>query len=293
MQIVTGRTLLTLAIASRECHDIQPFLDALERTGMAGANDVEIRLACLPALIPAANRRPANLYFHPCESGASVFKQWGEAIAAGHGEWIATLDACCPPSDTWWQAVRQAINADTPLFFGPVDAPRQTGSTLAWLTEYAQFSDPISTGPHDVPGINIVLRRDCVPDIDRLRANGFIKILVLWQCDRERQLRARAIDGMRIQYERPWTLSTYMSFRHSHGRHFGLHRHKAHDQPPRWLCITGCPILPALRVWRIWRQAGKHFGVRRKVLSQLLPLILSETAWSLGELLGYLDQDRN
>ena len=96
---------------------------------------------------------------------------------------------------------------------------------------------------------------------------------------------------MAVLHRKPFALGPYLRRRLAHGRCFGAMRHGNPQQPPKVLCIASTPLLPALRCARIYRAARRDPVLRQGFVRQLPRLVLSEVAWSLGELLGYLRGD--
>lgn len=279
---------LTLAVAAKGHCQPQAFFDALAAAGLLGTPEVKIIIAHDEAW-PMQVALPGNVRLCACPRGVSILKLWGAAMAQATQPYIAVLDIRCPPQAAWWVRVRQEIERGTPLFFGPVDPgwgisdARITG----YIAEYAQFRSPLAADLDEAPGNNIVCRRDLLEAPDKLAAEGFYKTFMIWKLAREQQLAPRGFDDMVVVYRKPFAMGHYAKRRYIHGRCFAACRFDNPGQPPRAVCLAFTPLLPLLRVWRIYRAVARHDDMRRAFFWQLPRLALSELAWSVGEFMGY------
>lgn len=279
---------LTLAVAAKGDCQPQTFFDALGAAGMLDTPEVEVIVAHDAAwAMPTA--LPGNVRLCACPSGTSILKLWGVALAQAQQSYVAALDIRCPPQATWWARARQEIARGTPLFFGPVDPgwDGRDARITGYLAEYVQFHGPLSADLDEVPGNNIVCRRDLLEAPAKLAAEGFFKTFMIWKLAREQQLAPRMFDDMVVLYRKPFAMGHYAKRRFIHGRCFAASRFDQPDQPPRLLCLAFTPALPLLRLWRIYRAVARHGDMHRAFFWQLPRLALSELAWSVGEFMGY------
>lgn len=279
---------LTLAVAAKGDCQPQAFFDALRAAGMLDTPEVEVIVAHDEAW-PMPGTLPSNVRLCACPHGVSILKLWGMAMAQATQDFVAALDIRCPPQAAWWARVRQEIERGTALFFGPVDPgwDGRDARITGYIAEYVQFHGPLAADLGEAPGNNIVCRRDLLEAPDKLAAEGFFKTFMIWKLAREQQLAPRMFDDMVVVYHKPFAMGHYAKRRYVHGRCFAACRFDNPGQPPRLLCLAFTPLLPLLRVWRIYRAVALHDDMRRAFFWQLPRLVLSELAWSAGEFMGY------
>ena len=285
---------LGLAVAAKAPCDPAPFLDALRADpGFADAG-VEIHVAhdgdwpAAVALTPAV-----KVHAHACPPGSSAFRLWGVAVAraaAAAADYVAILDAQAPPGAGWLARARAEIARGTPLFFGSVEPGwgMRDRRIVGYLAEYAQFRAPIPHALAEVPGNNLVGRIDLFAGAGDAAADGFVKTLMLRRLARDGGPSPRPLDDMPVVYRKGFAPAPYLAARVAQGRAFAARRHDDPGQPGRLLCAAFTPALPLLRLWRIRRAVRRDRMLHRAALRHLPFLLLSEVAWSLGELSGYL-----
>lgn len=280
---------LSLALAAKGEIEGRDLLGGYREAGVFDDPRVEIHLAT-DRVWPGAEPKPhPNLTLHRCPPPCSIFRLWGIAIAASRAPYVAVLDLRCPPEPGWLEGVLQEIDRRTALFFGPVEPHRgqPERAHIGYLLEYAQFKRPLALALDEVPGNNLVCRRDLLPGGNVLRGRGFVKTVVLGQRAREGCCPPVPLNDIAVRYQRPFTLRPYLVRRLAHGRYFASHRHELPNQPPRSLCLAFTPLLPLLRVVRAARWARRDGALWRAFRANLHLLLLAEVAWSFGEALGY------
>lgn len=280
---------LSLAVAAKGHCQPQDFFAALDEAEMLESPELEIIIAHDEPWPMMHATLPRNVRLCACPRGTSILKLWGIAMGQGTQPFVAALDLRCPPQPAWWSRVRQEIERGTPVFFGPVDPgwnecdARITG----YVAEYVQFHSPLASSLDEVPGNNIVCRRDLLETPDKLAADGFFKTFLIWKLARKQQLAPQGFDDMVVVYRKPFLMGHYAKRRYIHGRCFAASRFDNPGQPPRLMCLAFTPVLPWLRVWRIYRAVARHRDMKRAFFRQLPRVILSEFAWSAGEFMGY------
>ena len=164
---------------------------------------------------------------------------------------------------------------------------------IGYLVEYAQFKAPLPVVPGEVPGNNLVIRSDLLSTHEELENKGFFKTFLLWKLRDQSGLVPLPVQGMAVIYQKSCQLRRYTGRRYWHGRCFGATRHDNAGQPPRWACLLFSPLLPLIRVWRIWSVTGPHGQLRRAFIHFIFRIFLSELFWSMGEFTGYLSRNRS
>ena len=223
-----------------------------------------------------------------CAQGASIFHLWGAAIPRATGAYVAVLDARCPPAAGWVAGARRAIAEGVPAFFGPVTIPQGgAGQVLVeYLLEYAQFARPIAAGMGEVPGNNLVFRRDLLR-ADDLRDQQFHKVFFVARLKRQ-GLAPRLRDEVEVIYEKRYRRLHYLSRRFAHGRTYAALRSAGKGFGFRVLRALTSPALPFLRLFRITNSLRGKAALQGALLRRAAYALAAETAWSFGECAGYL-----
>ena len=220
--------------------------------------------------------------------GRSIFHMWGAAMRQVSSTYVAVADARCPPSPTWLSAALRAMADGVPAFFGPVSF-RDTGDRLSvveYLLEYGQFSPPVYNSMNEVPGNNFVFRLDLL-DQRVLKDEQFHKVFFVDQL-RLRGLPPVFCDGLEVFYSKRYRPKRYLVRRFAHGRTYAAMRAQASGLGMRLLRGLSSPVLPLLRIGRVANSVSGKPELRAALLRHLGYAAAAETAWSLGECVGYL-----
>jgi hypothetical protein len=214
----------------------------------------------------------------------SVFTLWRRGINAARGRYLAILDGRCPPSAEWPAAVARELAAGVPAFFGPVicDAASKDPSMIGFVTEYVQFQPPIAPTLNEVPGNNFIFQRALL-DTETLASPEFHKTFFVERL-RARQISPQLVPMATVRYCKHYSFGHYLARRYAHGRNFAAHRPGTFASV--FVLIT--PLLPALRLARIFRGTKGKPIARAALWRHLAHIALAESAWSFGEALGYL-----
>jgi len=281
-------TTLSLAVAAKgPVVDPLPFLDAVAAEQASSGIALETHVAHDGGWPESVESRP-GLNVHECPAGTSITRLWGVALANARSDYVAVLDIHCPPAPGWLAAAGACVAEGVPLTWGPViPASAASGvNMLGYLAEYCQFHPPLDPALEEIPGNNLICRRDLLEEPARLRARGFEKTFTIWRLAAQGVPRERR-ESMMVTFGKPMLWWSYVHRRALHGRCFGARRLEQKGQPSRWMCLAGSPALPLIRLWRIYRWSHRIAGLRSAFWRYLPRLAISETAWSWGELQGY------
>lgn len=287
------RLSLAVAASRTSASELERFLDSLSDAGLTPEDEV-----CI-ASVPGEGCSALDLRKHvPSSGGVSLalyppdstpMRLWGWAMAQARGAHIAVLDVRDVPVRGWADAWSSAP-ADH-IVCGPVDPGplRESCSWAAYFSEYGQFLSPLDPERlEEVPGNNVVFPRAFLPSSDTLARKGFWKTLHLERIRLEKgRVPIFVANGMGVVLRHHYELRPYLSRRFLQGRCYAGSRLQEPGAPPRIACIGFTPLLPALRTYRVIRRMrAKPSGTGQ--LGRALPaLLFGETAWSLGELVGY------
>lgn len=279
-------TALSLVVAAPIGAEPEPFLAALDAAGGRGHPQVEV-------LIAEAWTRPVGdagrgVRLLTAAGPASVFELWGCGIRAAKGRYLAILDLRCPIEPGWIETVLAAAADSPPLMFGPVDCawPQFDQRYLGYLVEYAQFHPPMAQEMGEIPGLNLILPRDLALHPTVLRDDGFKKTRVLPLLDAT--LPPKRLPGAAVRYRKAYARGAYYAHRFHHGRTYGAQRPFSGLPWARFAAIMSTALLPIVRTGRIYLYARRLPDGRRTFWRFFIQILAAETAWSAGEIIGYL-----
>ena len=282
---ISLQPLLTIAIAASYGVNFAALRDLLSEAGLLHQSDVQICIA-------HAGREPLvadnTVQVISCQVGTPVFRLYADIIEKTESQYVALLDASCPPCQGWLAAVREQIRGSADIIYGPVNSgwDRNDSRNVGYLIEYAQFRRPLDKALAEYPGNNIVFRRELLATVPKDGA-GFQKTFFLRHIENELGIKPRACDDMIVMYRKSYAWTYYLHRRLRHGRLYGS-SHASSIGLRRFLYAAGTLVLPVLRYWRILRTAWREPELTSEVLRFSVRIVVSECAWSIGECLGYL-----
>ena len=211
-------------------------------------------------------------------------------ITAARGETVALLEDDCVVSDGWCEAVLHAHDTPSPAIGGAVEpGPYQTALDWAiYFCEYARFMRPFAGAVDALPGNHVSYKRsalhleaagDAPPGFyetafhTRLRHSGTTLL---------------ADPALVVVNINSWRPRAALRDPFHHGRTFAGMRVVGHSVIRRLAFAGLALVLPLIRVFRVVRDVSGR-GRYGATLVRALPWILVfSSAWSLGELVGYL-----
>lgn len=280
--------ILTLAVAAPAQSDAADFLISLESEGVT-TEDIEIRIV-QDHTRPIASF-PKGVIVETAACASSIFELWGAAVRGASAPHVALLDIRCVP-DRGWLATVLARLRDKPIaFFGAINCgwTAESPHIVGYLVEYAQFKAPLAVGLKETPGVNIIATRAHVTHTDVLRADGFVKTRLLAHLARM-GIKPEPREGAAVIYKKRYSFAEYCVHRFRHGRCYGADRL---PEAPLWrrpFLILSTTILPLLRTQRIF-VAARQARMSGSFWRWLHRILAAETAWSLGEFVGYIRGD--
>lgn len=282
------RAWLTVLVAVPVGADPGPWCKLLAPPGHDdGRSDTagcRLILACAGPTLPTLNAAGVDLL--RCE-GMHLFQLWAAAIGRASGHYLAVVDARCPPAAGWLPAARRAVDEAMPAFFGPVTPDRSGGeqALVEYVLEYGQFARPVHPQLHEVPGNNFVFRRDLL-DPQALEGAQFHKVFFVERLQ-QRGLAPRYRDDLEVTYRKRYRRAHYLQRRLAHGRTYAALRVQGAGALRRLLRVLTCPAVPWLRLGRVVAAVAGKPTLRSILFRHPIYALAAESAWSLGELLGY------
>lgn len=278
--------LLSIVAAAPSGCDLRSFLAALAHDSFFAAPDVEVIVVGADPYEHA----PTSVLYHAIGTPCSIFELWGAGIRRTQAPAIALLDVRCPPALGWLRAVRAQLPLARPAMFGPVQhsASINTRDVVGYLVEYAQFAPPLPQTLAETPGLNLILTREAAFDPRVLRQDGFVKTRLLAALQEDGESAPIANDAAVVLYEKHYRFAAYCMHRFRHARCYAADRPMRFGMLSRVIAALSTPVLPALRTWRIFRNTRRNPALHRATFKYLHRIAAAETAWALGELVGYV-----
>ena len=281
--ILPQAATLTLLVVVPDDADPAPWVQA-----RAALPDVECSVILAYGRYGGARERDPAFEAVYASCGSSIFHLWEAAIRRATGTYLAVLDARCPPTTAWFDGVRRAIADGVPAFFGPVTF-RKGGngqSIVEYLLEYGQFARPIGEGMDEVPGNNLVFRRDLLKEGD-LREHQFHKVFFVGRLKQQGHAPVYR-DNVEVIYGKRYGRLHYLRRRFAHGRTYAALRSAGQGAGYRFWRAVSSPGLPLLRLFRIANSLRGKPSLQAALLWHPVYALAAEIAWSLGECTGYL-----
>lgn len=264
---------LSLALAVKGHWTAQDVLQKLQEAGVP--NSVEVHLACDEDEAPCAAGGRLKIY---AASSKSLFALWAIAIRGSRSPWVAILHPDALPAPGWFDAINEAIRkgdskqgvwGPVEPAFGPFDS-----RMIGYLTEYVQFHRPVDPRLNEVPGSNLVLPRDVAES-----GETFNKTHLLRQ-----GFSPTRVDKAMVLYDRSMNYLKFCQRRFRHARAYAADRPIKHSVI---FFVIMTLFLPVIRVKRIFLNSWRHKHLRVATLRWLPAILMAETFWSVGELVGY------
>lgn len=242
----------------------------------------------VPEAIRARVPGPVQWLEYPATTTVPRLRAHGLSAAPAANVYL--LEDHCRVGADWLASLEHALRDGHPVVGGPIDVEPPVGcvARAAFLLDYAELMPPVPSGP--VPrlsGANVAYARPVLETLaDQYRRDGFHES-VLHERLREggQLLHLDAAAGVRLMLCSG--LGEVFASCFYHGRLFAGMRFRRGDLTHRALLACGAILLPLvflIRIARILCGRGRMAGFGRAFPA----LALLATAWSAGELAGYL-----
>jgi glycosyltransferase involved in cell wall biosynthesis len=267
--------------------------------------------ACLKSLVQQAQTTPAEIILVDASTdgttdlvasnfqsvrvlrsapGTLVPHLWRMGFDQAHGSIVAFTIAQCVPEGDWLQQIVSAHAAGVAGVGGPIEPPANGGG-LDWALYFARYSAYFPPGVDgtidEIPGDNAAYKRSALDRCQDSMRDGFWETLV------HVQLRANgeklAWDSrMRMTLASGASLGGVLGMRYRHGRHYGSTRPN-NSFVTRLIRIASSPLIVPIFLVRITGRVRRQHPEWTSALIRSLPALLAIlSAWTLGEITGYL-----
>jgi hypothetical protein len=222
---------------------------------------------------------------------------WGIALKEARAPVVAITSANCIPSKNWVNHILNSFNADANLqaIGGPIQPPM--GSSFAswavYFARYSAFLPPITSRTvEDLAGDNAAYRLDTLNRFWSNRQDGF------WETLFHRNLRTNNIDLLMsdeipVQMGNVVNPIAFARSRFQHGKHYGFTRSEQSRICLIWRVLTAPLLVPYLTARCTIRILRKRIDLIPIFCISSFWFIFFQSAWSAGEVRGYLCQLEN
>jgi glycosyltransferase involved in cell wall biosynthesis len=262
-------------------------LDVL-RDQTSSRSDVELLVVAHPShqgtpFAPVRSRFP-GIGWIEAPFDQNVARLRGIGIARTRAPVVALLEGDCIPEPGWVERLTTLRPAGA---LGGAIEPGRFRRALDWagfFCEFAPFMRPLPPKPAQLPGSNVVYRREALPPAERLAAHGLFETFVNASLGEES---LATDDDLVVRHERTWSTRLLIATRFHHGRVFASLRVSGQPLSRRLPYIGLAAALPAVLCARV---LGEVFRRRRFRLRAVLAapwIVVLSLSWALGELAGY------
>lgn len=270
-------------------HYLERCLDALARQADAPPFEIVVpvagRATPLRSAAGAAHVREIRV---AGDAGPAALRAAG--LRASRGDLVAFTEDHCIPAGDWCAAIVRAQEAPHAAIGGAVEKEGRDGA-LAWalyLCDYGRYMRPLAAGPaHYLTDVNVSYKREALRGLPEAEAPEFHETAVNWALARRGD--TLWLDpAIVVRQQRGARWLSALRDRFVHGWIFAGTRVPGMSAPARAVRAGLTASLPGVLVARAAGQALR----RRRHLGALVratpAMIAMTTAWSLGELAGYL-----
>jgi hypothetical protein len=206
------------------------------------------------------------------------------------GKVVALLEDHAAPSPDWCTAVLDAHRGPEAAIGGAVE--NGVNRLLNWAVYYCDFGryqNPVPVGPAEfLSDSNVSYKLEALAQVKDRWHDAFHETSVNWELRRRGGLLRLEPRMVVYQKRRGLRLNSALRERYVWGRSFAGTRAREVGLPRRLVLLGLSFLLPLVLTWRIVRQAlAKRRHLDRLALALPLVLLL-ETIWSFGELVGYI-----
>jgi hypothetical protein len=232
------------------------------------------------------------LSFRVVESGS--VKLFTKAKAAGiheaRGPVIAFIEDHSFPDKSWAEALIKAHRQPWAAV-GPVIRNANPGSLMSWINlsiEYGPWLDPTEAGTVDhLPGHNSSYKHVHLLDYgSELEAMLEAESILHWDL-RSKGHQLRLEPAAKTYHLNVSSIVPSIKLRFNVGRLFGSTRSRNWSFLRRFLYVAGAPLIPLVRLFRLWRELHRP-GRPQQLMPRILPMLAAALIIDgFGEMVGY------
>jgi len=264
-------------------------LDALQQ--QVGVARPEIIVPCdgsVGDLAPLRRRYP-EVQFLLVEGRRTYAELRAIGFHRARGTIIALTEDHCSPDPDWCQQILKLHEAPHAAVGGAVDkGPDGIVNWAVYLCDFSRYMNPVVEGPSAyLTDCNVSYKRGALEPLAPLWVTEFHETTINWTLAGQGQslwLSPRVI----VRQQRGLTLGAALTERYRFGRLFARTRVAATPWIRQPLYAAGALVLPFVLIARVARNVVAKRRARNRFVLALPAILLLNTVWALGELVGYL-----
>ena len=239
--------------------------------------------------LASLHRRYPDVEFVPVEGRRTYAELRAIGFRRARGRIIALTEDHCSPDPDWCQQILKLHEGAHAAVGGAVDkGPDGVFNWAIYLCDFSRYMNPVVEGPSAyLTDCNVSYKRQALEALAPLWAREFHETTINWTLAGQRQslwLSPRVV----VRQQRSLTLGAALGERYRFGRLFARTRVAATPWTKRLLYAAGALALPLVLVARVARNVVAKRRARDRFLLALPAIVLLNTVWGLGELVGYL-----
>ncbi|WP_138935617.1 hypothetical protein [Roseovarius arcticus] len=212
-------------------------------------------------------------------------------LAAANGGIIGILEDRGLPQADWARTIVRLYAETGKNVIGGAIECMEPASPLNWafyVTDFGRYGRPFQTGPADwVSDVNLTYSRKALDETEHLWKDRYHEPIVHWHLIEQGEELWLSEEVVVHHRRPPAKFSELLPERFAWGRLFGEIRVRGMSTPKRLAMIAAGPLIPPLLWVRHYKlQASKGRGGR--YLRTLPYVMILSTAWTLGEVWGYI-----
>jgi len=215
---------------------------------------------------------------------------WSHGISHCRGNLVALTTAHCVPDKHWIAQILKAHETSYPAIGGAIEncEPASLVDWAIYFCRYTHYMKPFPAGfVEDLPGDNASYKMRALESCQDVWQNGFWESFVHARlCQEGKKL--LLTPEITVFHKQSYNLGAFMRQRFYHGRNFGRLRGCQFPALKKVGLIVGSPAIPLLLLMRIGRGVLQKKRHGDKLFLSLPLLLLFLISWSVGELIGYL-----
>jgi len=215
---------------------------------------------------------------------------WGAGIRQSTGDIVAITTAHFIPDKKWFFHILKVHRALLVAVGGAIenDGSARVVDWAVYFCRYSPYMLPFQGGfVSEIAGDNASYKRRYIDQCRHVWSDGFWENTVHAQL-KKAGFRLLLAPSIVVHHKRSFGFRNFMRQRFLHGIQFGRTRASRFSLPKRTLYMMLSPAIPFIFLARIARQVVTKQRHQTKFLQALPVLVLFLSAWTLGELVGYV-----
>ncbi|MCL6503671.1 MAG: hypothetical protein K6T86_13390 [Pirellulales bacterium] len=211
-------------------------------------------------------------------------------LLAARGKLVALLEDHARPAADWCRSViaahRQPYAAIGGAIENGIDRPL---NWAVYFCDFGRYQNPLPAGEAAFASdANVSYKREALFGIEAAWRESFREVVVHSALAARGEKVALSSEVVVYQHRQRLTLRAALQERYVWGRSYAATRNRLLSRWRRWVYALCSPALPVLLVGRGAATAWKRRRRLGKFLGALPYIVLLQTAWGLGEMVGYL-----